>query len=97
MLKRDQPYFKEKRMEKKVRLQVEMPQANADRLAELARQMGVAERDIINGALWFQDQVIAEVEEGRRIVSRNSKGGNTREYVSPVLRDLAAAGNRRGS
>ncbi len=75
----------------KVKFQFEMPQANADRLDELAKQAGVAKKDIINNALTLLEWAIAEVQDGRIIVSLDAKEDRYKELVLPLLRDFVEA------
>ena len=74
----------------KVKFQFEMPQANADRLEQLARESGVTKKDIINNALTLLEWAIDEVKEGRVIASIDSQENRYKELVLPLLRDFAA-------
>jgi len=74
----------------KVKFQFEMPEANAERLDEIAREAGVAKKDIINNALTILDWVIEEVQAGRRICSVGDSEGRHRELVLPLLRTFAS-------
>ena len=75
----------------KVKFQFEMPQANADRLDQLAKQAGVAKKDIINNALTLLEWAIDEVQAGRIIASVDLREDRYRELVLPLLRDFASA------
>ena len=76
----------------KVKFQFEMPQAYADKLEDLARQAGVAKKDIINNALTVLEWAIEEVEAGRIIASVDETNDRYRELVLPLLRHFALVG-----
>lgn len=73
----------------KVKFQFEMPESNADRLDELAKQAGVAKKDIINNALTILEWAIEEVQAGRSIASIDESNDRYRELVLPLLRHFA--------
>ena len=70
-----------------------MPQANADRLDQLARESGVTKKDIINNALTLLEWAIDEVKAGRSIASIDAQENRYKELVLPLLRDFAAQAN----
>jgi len=74
----------------KVKFQFEMPEANAVRLDDIAREAGVAKKDIINNALTILDWAIEEVQAGRKICSVGDSEDRFRELVLPLLRTLAS-------
>ena len=80
-------------MMNKVKFQFEMPQANADRLEQLARESGVTKKDIINNAMTLLEWAIDEVKAGRTIASIDAQENRYKELVLPLLRDFAAQAN----
>ena len=66
-----------------------MPQANADRLDQLARESGVTKKDIINNALTLLEWAIDEVKAGRGIASIDAQENRYKEVVLPLLRNFA--------
>jgi len=81
----------------KVKFQFEMPVANAIRLEELAKQAGVAKKDVINNALTILEWAIGEVEVGRMIASVDETNDRYREMVLPLLQYFARAKKTAGA
>ena len=81
----------------KVKFQFEMPQANADRLDQLAREVGVTKKDIINNALTLLEWAIDEVKDGRTIASIDAQENRYKELVLPLLRDFAAQADSKAA
>jgi predicted DNA-binding protein len=69
----------------KVRFQFEMPKENSDRLEELAKQVGVTKKEIINNALTLLDWAIEEVKAGRIIASVDEEEKRYKELLFPLL------------
>jgi len=73
-------------MNKKVKFQFEMPEANANRLDLLAREGGVAKKDVINNALTILEWAIEEIQSGNKICSlKDGDATSYKELVLPLL------------
>jgi predicted DNA-binding protein len=70
---------------RKVRFQFELPKENSDRLEELAKQVGVTKREIINNALTLFDWAIEEVKAGKIIASVDEEEERYKEVLLPLL------------
>ncbi len=81
----------------KVKFQFEMPQANADRLDQMARESGATKRDIINNAMTLLEWAIDEVKAGRVIASIDAQENRYKELVLPLLRDFAAQADAKAT
>ena len=77
----------------KVKFQFEMPEANANRLEELAKEAGVAKKDIIHNALTILEWAIEEVQTGRKVCSFKESDGSYREMVLPLLKQFGSLSN----
>jgi len=74
----------------KVKFQFEMPKENSDRLDELARQVGVTKKEIINNALTLLEWAIVESKQGRTLASIDAKEDKYKEVILPLLSAFGA-------
>jgi predicted DNA-binding protein len=77
---------------KKVRFQFELPKENSDRLDELAEQVGVTKREIINNALTLFDWAVEEVKAGKTIASVDEEEKRFKELLLPLLGAFSVVG-----
>jgi predicted DNA-binding protein len=62
-----------------------LPKENSDRLDELAKQVGVTKREIINNALTLFDWAVEEVKAGKTIASVDEQEEKYKEVLLPLL------------
>jgi len=75
----------------KVKFQFEMPKDNSDRLDELAGEIGVTKKEIINNALTLLEWAIVESKQGRILASVDEKEDKYKEVILPLLSAFGAA------